>query len=83
MGSLVGAIAMLAIIGLGLAIMIGKVTPEDALVRLGIFVLLICIAPVLAACLKGILPAIKPILILVAVLVVVTVLVKVLLTMKS
>jgi hypothetical protein len=83
MEALIVALVMLAVVGLGFAIMVGKITPEDGLIRLGTFILVICLMPVVAACLKDALPALKPILILVAVIVVVTVLVKVTLTMKS
>ena len=83
MGLLITAIAMLAIVGLGLGVMIGKITPDDALSRLGVFVLIMCLAPALAACFKVALMALKPLLILLAVLVVVTVFVRALLTMKS
>ncbi len=83
MEALIVALAMLAVVGLGFAIMIGKITPEDGLVRLGVFILVICFAPVVAAYLKGALPALKPVLLLIALLVVVTVVVKVLLTMKA
>jgi len=80
---LITALAMLAIVGLGLAVMIGKVEPGDALLRLGVFVVFVCTAPVLATYFKVALIALKPILIPFAVFAFVTVFVKVLLTMRS
>lgn len=82
MGNLIAALAILAIVGLGLAIMVGKVTPEDGLVRLAVFILIVSLAPAVAALFEVALVALKPFFIGLAVLVVVTVCVRVLLTMK-
>ncbi len=84
MSNLIVAISVLAIVVLGLAVMIGKVKPEDAFTRLGVFILILCLAPVIGGMLRASLTVVlKPALILLAVIVVVTVLVRALLTMKS
>lgn len=83
MEALIGGVALVAVAGIGLGVVIGKLSPQDALARLGLFVLIICLTPALVACLTAALIALKPLLILLAVLAVVTVIVKALLTMKS
>jgi hypothetical protein len=83
MGELLAAVVTIAVIVLGLAVVVGKLSPEDALLRVGVFVFIICLAPAIAVCFKVALVALKPLLLLVALLVVVTVFVKALLTMKS
>jgi hypothetical protein len=75
-------IATLALMIFALAVLIGKVEPGAAVLRLGIFIVLLCIAPAIAGLLKLAVAVIwKPLLILLALVAVVTVLVRVLLTM--
>lgn len=84
MNQLVAAIAMLGLVLLGLGVIVGRVTPSDALTRIGVFVLVLAIAPALACALGNALPALlKPALLILAAAAVVTVLVGVLRTLFS
>lgn len=72
MGSLIGAIATLAIVLVGLGVVVGKVKPGEALGKLGVLAVVLCLAPVLAGMLNaGIVVLWKP---LIAVLVIVVIL---------
>jgi hypothetical protein len=73
---------MLVLMVFALAVMIGKVEPGAAGLRVGIFIVLLCLAPLIAELLTLAVAVIwKPLLILLALGTLVTVLVRVLLTM--
>ena len=84
MNQLVADVATLGLVLLGLSVLVGKITPDDALTRIGMFVLVLAIAPFVVCQLNAILPTmLKPALLILAALVIVTDLVRMQLSMFS
>lgn len=73
MSEMVGAIAVVGVVVVGLGVLVGKIRPGDAMGRIGAFVLLLVLAPIVAFAMKSALAALwKHALLLVALILVVT-----------
>lgn len=82
MSLFIAAITTAALVTVGLAVMVGKLKVEDALVRIGLLILILALVPSIAALANATLPMlVKPVLLLLALIVVVTVLVRVLISL--
>jgi hypothetical protein len=80
--SLVKAITMAGVVMIGLAVMVGKLKVEDALMRIAALILILTLVPSVAALATAALPMlVKPLLLLLALIVVVTVLVRALVSL--
>jgi len=78
MWSLVGALTMVGLVVVGLAVLVGKLPVEDALLRIGALVVILALAPCVAALTQATLPLLlKPVLLLLLMIVVVAVFVRV------
>jgi len=77
-------VGVAGVVLVGLAIIVGKLSPGDGLLRISAFLICLCLAPTLACLLKAALAvSLKPILLLLAIALAVTVCVRLLLTMFS
>jgi len=78
----VGAITMMGMVLVGLAVLVGKLAPEDALIRILALIAILALAPCVGALMQGFLaPIVKPIFVVMLAIAVVTVCVRALVSL--